>query len=145
MNNEEAYGNQLNEDRAQTKGKQEGTGVKPKLSGTLVTLLKRFLPFLVPAFAETVSGGILPGNLGFVVWTYFDEKKADKSPNIAEFLLMGLIAGGVDAIGLLGLTGVLLILSYAAQAPGLILLFFWRIYKHGFNGPEPSKMKSKKS
>ncbi len=124
-----------------TKTRKSKTKIKKTGPGTLKALFKHLVPFIIPFLAEGVSGGILPGNTGFVLWTYREEKKAGKAPNLGEYLAVGIPAVAVDAIGLLSLTGVFLIFSYAITGPCLGALFIWRIFRHGFKGPKPIKIK----
>jgi len=138
MNQEEIFEAQLAEERAQAK-QTKVPKTSSKKTGALKTILKNpFIKFLVPFLGEIGSGGILPGCTGYVIWTYVEEKKSG-NPNIAEYLIVGGLAGTADVIGLLGLTGFLLILSYAITVPCLASLFVWRIYKHGLKSALPTK------
>lgn len=153
MNQEEGFQNQLSEERASDRMAEPKTK-KPGIekTGALRTALK-FLknPLakpLITSLGEIGTGGILPGCTGYVVWTYIEEKKTGNpgNPNIAEYLTVGIPAVVVDVIGLLGLTGVLLIFSYAITVPCLGLLIFWGIHKHGLKSATASKkLKTKKT
>ncbi len=139
--NEETYATQLAESRAQSKSEKTA----PEKAGFLKTLFKNpFVKLLIPTLGEIGSGGILPGNTGIVLWAYAEEKKSG-NPNIAEYLVVGGLAATADAIGVLSLTGVLLILSYAVTLPCLGLLWFWRLHKHINKKFAPTKIKPKKS
>jgi len=94
---------------------------------------------LIPFGLEVGTGGILPAWTGYVVWSWIEEKKSGASPNIAEYMMVGTLAVAADAFGLLGLSGILLILSFSITLPCLGLLWFWRIMK----SPKPTKVKSK--
>lgn len=134
--NEEQYAAQLAESKARDREKPEKA--ETKALGALGKLLKNpIIKLLIPTVAEIGSGGLLPGNLGLVIWTYLDEKKAGQSPNIAEYLIVGIPAAAVDGINLLGLSGVLLIFSWSISVPCLGLLWFWKLYK-GIKPSEPT-------
>jgi len=109
-------------------------------SGTLKALFKKIIPFIIPFLAEGLSGGMLPGNTGFVFWSYLEEKKAGKTPNLGEYVTVGTLAIAADGAGVITALSIFLIpLSYAISIPCLAILFTWRIFKHGFKGPKPIK------
>lgn len=150
MNQEEAFENQLNEDKARDlaqraaaekaeRRKETAEGIK----GTLLKLLKNpFLQWLVPILAEVLTGGLAPGWSAFVLWNYIVEKSEKKSPNLAAYLIIGIFAVIVDAFQIFfDLTGALLILSYAIIGPCLAILYIWKILKTGLKAPGPVKAK----
>lgn len=139
VNQEEQYAAQLAESRA-----EEG-GIKPekketKKAGLLGKILKNpLVQFLIPALGETLTLGVLPGWTGFVIWTYFSEKKSGSPPNLAEYITVGILAVAADALDVLALTGVLLLLTFPITLSCGLLLGAWRFYKHGTKGPAPLK------
>lgn len=150
MNQEEAFENQLNEDKARDLAKRtEAEKVERRketaegIKGTLLKLLKNpFLQWLIPILAEVLTGGIAPGWSAFVLWNYIVEKSEKKSPNLAAYLIIGIFAVIVDAFQIFfDLTGALLILSYAIIGPCLAILYTWKILKTGFKTPGPVKAK----
>ena len=132
---------QLAESRA------EGSRIKPekketKKTGLLGKVFKNpLVQFLIPSLGETLTGGILPGWTGFVIWTYFSEKKSGSSPNLAEYITVGILAVAADALDVLALTGVLLLLTFPITLSCGLLLGAWRFYKHGTKSAAPSKIK----
>jgi len=144
MNQEETFADQLNEERATRAEKAEKR--KETAEGTKGTLSKAlnnpFLQWLVPILAEVLTGGIAPGWSAFVLWNYINEKAGRKTPNLAEYLIVGILAVVVDAFQILfTLSGLLLILSYAIIGPCLFFLYFWKIHKVGLKAPGPVKAK----
>lgn len=140
MNQEETQQAQLAEERAETPTKEVKNPAKTKRAGSLRALLKNpFIKLLFPFLGELASGGILPCWTVYIVYSYYEERKSGASPNLAEYLIVGGLAGTVDIMGLLGLTGVLLILSLAISVPCLCLLWVWRIHKHGLKSAMPTK------
>ncbi len=113
-----------------------------KKAGALRKLLKNpIVQLSIPFLGEAGSGGILPCWTGYVIYTYSKQKKDGANPNIAEYFIVGGLAGTVDIIGLFGLTGVLLIFSYAVSLPFVILLWIWKITKRGVKSAAPVKAK----
>ncbi len=145
MNQEEVFRDQLAERVAKDRNEETKTSKAPaKKTGALRKLLKNpAAKLLIPFLGEAGSGGILPCWTGYVVYTYFEQKKSanPSGPNIAEYLIVGSLAGAVDIIGLFGLTGVLLVLSYSVSLPCVVLLWIWRINKHGMKSAMPAKTK----
>ncbi len=141
MNQEEAFRDQLAEGIAEDRQEKAETQKAPaKKAGALKTMLKNpLIKLLIPFLGEAGSGGILPCWTAYVIYTYFEQKKAGANPNIAEYLIIGSLAGAVDIIGLFGLTGVLLILSYGVSLPCVVLLWIWRISKRGIKSAVPAK------
>lgn len=139
-NQEEQFEEQLAEEKAKDRKLPAKEKAKPKAPAFLRK--NPIIKLLIPSLAEIGSGGLLPGNIGLVVWAYIDEKKAGKTPNIAEYLIVGVPAGVVDSINLLGLTGVLSIFSSSISIPCLALLWFWRLNK-GIKKPLETKGKTK--
>lgn len=123
---EQSYKSELLQIRHQDN--QRKKAIKTKNPFSKNSAFKKF-EILIPLGGEAVSGGILPCCTGYVIYAYRKEKKSGGSPNLAEYLVFGGLSAGADAIGLLGLTGVLLILSYGVTVPCLGLLWLWRIYK----------------
>lgn len=139
MNQEEVFRNQLAEEKAERK--KIKTTPPAKKAGALRKLLKNpIVQLSIPFLGEAGSGGILPCWTGYVIYTYFKQKKAGANPNIAEYFIVGGLAGTVDIIGLFGLTGVLLTFSYAVSLPPVILLWIWRITKRGVKSTAPAKI-----
>lgn len=142
MNQEEAFRDQLAEGIAKD-NKTKTKSPPAKKAGALRKLLKNpLVKLLIPFLGEAGSGGILPCWTAYVIYTYFEQKKAGANPNIAEYLIVGSFAGVVDIIGLFGLTGVLLILSYSVSLPCVVLLWIWRINKRGIKSAMPAKAKN---
>lgn len=145
MNQEEVFRDQLAEGIANDRKEETKASKAPaKKAGTLRKFLKNpIAKLLIPFIGEAGSGGILPCWTAYVVYTYFEQKKSANptGPNIAEYLIVGSFAGVVDIIGLFGLTGVLLVLSYGVSLPFVILLWIWRINKHGIKSAMPAKAK----
>lgn len=136
MNHEEAYESQLAEERA----KEKPAKAKPKKVGALKSLLKNpLVQFLIPGLGETLTGGILPGWTAFVIWTYFSEKKAGNSPNLAEYITVGILAIAADLFDILALTGVLLIFTFPVTLSCGLALGVWRFYKHITGSAMPTK------
>jgi len=73
----------------------------------------------------------LPFWTALVYQTYREEKKSGNSPNVAEYMVVGGLAAGVDSIDWLDLTGFGMIISRAIDIPALIILWSWRINKQG--------------
>lgn len=149
MNQEEVFrSQQLAEERAGPR-KTEVKKTKPKKGGALKALLKSpIVKLLFPTLGEVGSGGILPCQTAYIIYTYHEEKKSGNpgNPNLAEYLMIGGLAAIVDVVGLLGLTGFLLILSLGVTIPCLILIWFWRLNKHGKKSATPTKkLKTKKT
>jgi len=132
MNQEEAFEDQLNEERAVRAEKAEKRKAK--------ALNNPLLQWLVPILAEVLTGGIAPGWTAFVLWNYIVEKAGGKTPNLAEYLIIGIPAIVVDALQIFfDLTGFLLILSYAIIGPCLVFLYLWKFHKVGLKAPGPIK------
>ena len=130
---------QLAESRAKERWVKPST--TKKKGGLLGKILKNpLVQFIFPSLGETLSGGILPGWTGFVIWTYFGEKKSG-SPNLAEYITVGILAIAADALDLLALTGVLLLLTFPITLSCGFILGAWRFYKHGTKSAAP-KIKS---
>ena len=143
MNQEEAFRDQLAEGIAKD-NKTKTKSPPAKKAGALKTMLKNpLVKLLIPFLGEAGSGGILPCWTAYVIYTYFEQRKSANptGPNIAEYLIVGSLAGAVDIIGLLGLTGVLLVLSYSVSLPCVVFLWIWRINKHGIKSAMPAKAK----
>lgn len=138
---EETRQNQLTEERASDRmtelktKKAESAG-----AGALKSVFKNpLIKFLIPLLTKGGSGGTLPANIGYVIQTYIEEKKSGKSTNPAEYFVIGSLAATADAIGALGLTGILLPISIIFSLPCLIPLFIWRVNKHGLKSVMPTK------
>jgi len=115
--------------------------VKIKSKTTNVSKSKgSFFKIIIPFLGEMSPFGILPCWTGFVYYVFREEKKAGKSPNIAEYMVVGGLAAGVDTIDWLDLTGFGMIISRAIDIPALLFLGFWRIKKQGLK----SVIKAKK-
>ena len=143
MNQADVFEAQLVQKRTEDARIKKPKKTKSKKTGLLKKLLKNPLAKpLTTSLVEVLTGGIGPGCTGYVAWTYVEEKKSGKTPNIAEYITVGILASTADSMGLLGLTGVLLFLSYAITLPCLGLLIFWGIHKHGIKGAMSSKNKS---
>jgi len=121
---ERQHSSQLNQTRTKAvKTKSKTTNVsKPKGS---------FLKMIIPFLGEMSPLGILPFWTALVYQTYREEKKSGNSPNVAEYMVVGGLAAGVDSIDWLDLTGVGMIISRAIDIPALIVLWSWRINKQG--------------
>ncbi len=75
--------------------------------------------------------GIAPWQTIAVYDVWKQEKKAGKTPNIAEYLTIGIPIAIVDGIGaILSITGFGMPLAKAITIPCLILIWAWRLYKH---------------
>lgn len=143
MNQEEAFETQLAEQRAEKK-ETKPKKIKKKVKALEKILKNPLVQLIVPSLADLGTAGLFPGWTGIVVWTYISEKKAGKNPNIAEYLIVGIPAGTVDALEYLNLTGVLYILTiFLITIPCLLALWTWRIYKH-VTGVKTTKPKKKK-
>ncbi len=147
---EEKFATEINQDRAadketKTEKPEAEKTKKDKLFDLLKTLSRNpLVQLLIPSLADVFTGGLIPGWLGIVLWTYISEKKAGRNPNIAEFLVVGVPAGTVDAIEYLNLTGVLYLLTLPISLSCLVALWSWRFYKHINKKPIPIT-KSKKA
>ena len=138
--NGDDFAAQLAESRAK-KGEIKPEKKEIKKTGLLGKVFKNpLVQFLIPSLGETLTGGILPGWTGFVIWTYFGEKKSG-SPNLAEYITVGILAIAADALDLLALTGVLLLLTFPITLSCGFILGAWRFYKHGTKSAGP-KIKS---
>jgi hypothetical protein len=144
MNQEETFTDQLNEVRAAQAEKAERRGkAVEETKGILSKLLNNpLLQWLIPILAEVLTGGIAPGWTAFVLWNYITEKAGGKTPNLAEYLIIGIPAVIVDAFQILfTLSGLLSILSYAIILPCLFFLYLWKFHKVGLKGLGPTKAK----
>lgn len=143
MANEEALQAQLAEDRA----KDEKTKIKEtKKTGFLQGLLKNPLVTLsITALIEASPAGLLPGLTGFVIYTYFSEKKAGNDPNLAEYMIVGSAAAIVDAIQAFDLTGFGYFISRALGAPFFFMVMFWRLHTFGLRSAIAKQPKAKKA
>lgn len=100
--------------------------------------------FSILFLGEGGTGGAFPGCVAHVILTYVEEKETGKTPNIAEYITVGIPAAAVDGVGaFLSLTVIFSPLSYAITIPFLGLLLFWRLTK-GMK-PVKKKLKTKKS
>jgi hypothetical protein len=132
---------QLAESRAEG-GKIKSEKKETKKTGLLGKIFKNpLVQFLIPSLGETLTGGVLPGWTGFVIWTYFSEKKSGPPPNLAEYITVGILAIAADALDLLALTGVFLLLTFPITLSCGFILGAWRFYKHGTKSAMPSKTK----
>lgn len=87
--------------------------------------------------------GIGPWQTIAVYDVWKQEKKAGKTPNIAEYLTIGIPVAIVDGIGaVLSLTGFGMPLAKTITIPCLILIWAWRFYKHT-TGVKLTKTKTK--
>ena len=137
---ERQYESELNQERLSPK--KNKVEAKTKRPGALKKLWKNpFAKLSIFSLGELIPFlGILPFQIGFVFSTWREEKKSGKSPNIAEYMVIGTIASAVDIIGaLFELTGAGVILGKAIAFPGLCLLFLWRLNKHGLHSTMSSK------
>ncbi len=136
---------QLAEERAEDR-KIKTKETKTEKTGFLKGLLKNPLVQLSCfGLLEASPAGILPGWIGFVIVTFFQEKKAGLSPNIAIYMIVGSAAAIVDAINVFDLTGFGLFLSRALGAPFFCLLIFWRLNKQGLSSAMSTKPRVKKA
>jgi hypothetical protein len=125
---EDANADELARDRARDKKKPKPKA-KPKKAGALKTVLKNpIFKLLIPFGVEvTPLGGMLPSWTFYVIYTYFEEKKAGLSPNIAVFLIVGGAAVAVDAIDLIEPTGFGMIIAKGIDIPTMGFLLAWRM------------------
>lgn len=104
-----------------------------KKTGFLKKLLKNpFARLGIFSLGEVLPlSGIAPWQTIAVYDIWKQEKKAGKTPNIAEYLTIGIPVAIVDGIGaVLSLTGFGIPLAKAITIPCLILIWAWRLYKH---------------
>ena len=98
------------------------------------------------SLAEIIPGsGLLPWQTIAVYDVWRQEKKAGKSPNIAEYLTIIIPVAIVDIVTIfITLTGVGIILSKAITIPCLGVIWSWRTYKQ-ITGVKTTKLKIKKT
>lgn len=139
---EDANADELARDRAQDRKKPKPKA-KPKKAGALKTVLKNpIFKLLIPFGVEIFPGtGLLPSWSGYVIYTYFEEKKAGLKPNIAEYMIVGGAAVTSDVIDVLNLTGFGMIIGKGIDIPTIGFLYIWRIHKHGIASAMPGKTK----
>lgn len=84
------------------------------------------------SLAEIIPGsGLLPWQTIAVYDVWKQEKKAGKSPNIAEYLTIMLPVAIVDIVCIfISLTGYGILLAKAITFPFLGIIWTWRVYKH---------------
>ncbi len=136
---EKIYEAQLTEERA----KEQEEKIKFKRSKTASrikkTSTKSFVKLLIPFLIELSPFGILPSWSIFVLYTWREEKKnIGRSPNLAEYLIIGGFAVVADILDVLDLTGFGAIIARAVDIPILAGLWIWRASKKGLK-IRPSK------
>lgn len=131
MVDEDLRAQQLAEDRAKDNRKGETPPEKTGKGSAFREILGHpVVQCLIPLAIEmTPLGGILPSWTTYVIYTYFSEKKAGRSPNLSEYLTMGSAALTSDAIDWLELTGFGMIIAKGIDIPTVLFLMSWRMYK----------------
>ncbi len=116
-----------------------------KKTGSLKKLLKSpFVRLSIFSLGEAIPfSGLLPFQTLAVYDIWRQEKKAGKTPNIAEYLTIGIPVGIADMVAIIPtLTGFGIPLAKAITLPCLGLIWAWRLYKHT-TGVKPTKTKIK--
>ena len=136
---EKIYEAQLTEERA--KEQEEKIKIKRSRVASRIkkTSTKSFVKLLIPFLIEVSPFGIFPSWSIFVLYTWREEKKnIGKSPNLAEYLIIGSFAVLADILDILDLTGFGAIIARAVDIPILAGLWIWRVSKKGLK-IRPSK------
>lgn len=133
MNKQEKfYEAQLAEERTEAKKSKIKIKHKKIPSSKKRLLNKSFIKLLIPFLAELSPLGMLPSWSIFVIYTWREEKKNIKrSPNLAEYLIIGGFAVVADILDFLDLTGFGAIIARAIDWPILAMLWIWRVSKRG--------------
>lgn len=143
MNQDEINQTQLAEEQAKDRRYRIGKPEAEKAGLLKVLWQNPIVKLIIPTLVENSPLGVfLPAWTGFVVYTYFEEKKAGNNPNIAEYLIFGSMGLIVDVLQLIDFTGFGLILSRVLGFPFWASIWVWRLSKHGLKSPMPTKKMS---